>query len=380
MRICYLADGRSMHFHRWLKYFAGCGHEMSFISYQPINGENINQIERSGASYIGAIGPFHVKKFWKTLHSLRWLKSACKEREIDILHCHFLSFNAWYAALSGFHPLVITIMGGGDVCGPDWKPQGALAPVLSPFSLRQADLITSWSPLMGEVVKRWCRSQTPVEVTHGGVDFQKFYRGEKPDYLRKRLNLPADAKVIFSPRLMRPLSNIHQIALAAVNIRYKEPKAHFIFAYPASTIDAEYRNIVEAIIRRGGISECVRFVDVIPHDEMADYYRLADVTVSIPETDGTPMTVLESMACGTPAVVGDIPDYDIHYIESDKTVLSVRPQDTTGLAEAILRLLEDSALAKRLVAEAGYRVRMTGSYEAQMSRMEKLYLSLVNDA
>jgi glycosyltransferase involved in cell wall biosynthesis len=369
-----------MHFHRWLKYFAGRGHEMSFISHQPINDEHINQIERSGASYIGAIGPFHVKKFWKTLRSLRWLKNACKERGIDILHCHFFSFNAWYAALSGFHPLVITIMGGGDVCGPDWKPQGALAPVLSPYSLRQADLITSWSPLMGEVVKRWCRSQTPVEVTHGGVDFQKFYQAEKPDYLRKRLSLPADAKVIFSPRLMRPLSNIDRIALAAVNTCYKEPKAYFIFAYPASTIDSEYRNIVEGIIRRGGISERVRFVDVIPHDEMADYYRLADVTVSIPDTDGTPMTVLESMACGTPAVVGDIPDYDLHYIESDKTVLSVRPQDTTGLAEAILRLLEDSDLAKRLVAEAGNRVRMTGGYEAQMSRMEKLYLSLVNDA
>src|SRR6266545_1490571 len=125
MRICYLADGRSAHFHRWLKYFAGRGYEMSFISYQPINDERVKQIEQSGASYIGAVGPFHVKKFWKTLHSLWWLKKACRESKIDILHCHFLSFNAWYAALSGFHPLVITIMGGGDVCGPDWKPQGA---------------------------------------------------------------------------------------------------------------------------------------------------------------------------------------------------------------------------------------------------------------
>jgi glycosyltransferase involved in cell wall biosynthesis len=369
-----------MHFHRWLKYFAGCGHEMYFISYQPTNSEYVKQIELSGASYIGEIGPFHVKKFWKTLQSLWWLKDVCKKREIDVLHCHFLSSNAWYAALSGFHPLVITIMGGGDVCGPDWKPRGGLAPNLTPYSLRQADLITSWSPLMVEVIKPWCKQRTSIKVVHGGIDFRVFYQAEKPDYLRKRLNLPAGAKVIFSPRLMRPLSNIHQIALAAVNVCDREPNAYFIFAYTTSTIDTEYKGRVEAIIRQGGIAGRVRFVEAIPHGEMADHYRLADVTVSIPETDGTPMTVLESMACGTPVVVSDIPDYDPHYIESGKTVLSVGPQDTTGLAEAILRLLEDPDLAKRLAADAGNRVRMTGSYEAQMARMEKFYLSLVNDA
>ena len=99
----------------------------------------------------------------------------------------------------------------------------------------------------------------------------------------------------------------------------------------------------------------------------------------IPETDGTPMTVLESMACGTPVVVSDIPDYDPHYIEPGETVLSARPQDTAGLAQAILRLLDDSDLVGRLAAEAWNRVRMIGGYEAQMSRMEELYISLANN-
>src|SRR5262249_30157025 len=146
------------------------------------------------------------------------------------------------------------IMGGGDVCGPEWKPQGALAPALTPYSLRQADLITSWSPLMAEIVRPWCRNRTPIEVVHGGIDFRLFYQTEKPNYLRERLSVPSEAKVIFSPRLMRPLSNIHQIAHAAVNICDKEPNAYFIFAYPTSTIDAEYKNKVEAIIREGGIT------------------------------------------------------------------------------------------------------------------------------
>jgi hypothetical protein len=59
--------------------------------------------------------------------------------------------------------------------------------------------------------------------------------------------------------------------------------------------------------------------------------------------------------------------------------LSAGPQDSAGLARAILRLLDDSDLAGRLATEAWNRVRMTGGYESQMSRMEKLYLSLAKN-
>jgi glycosyltransferase involved in cell wall biosynthesis len=369
-----------MHFHRWLKYFAGCGHEMYFISYLPVNREYVKQIELSGASYIGEIGPFHIKKFWKTLRSLWWLKDVCGDRGIDVLHCHFLGFNAWYAALSGFHPLVVTIM-GGDVRGKDWKPGGDLRERwLTPFALRNADLITCWSTQLMQVARRYCRPEKRVEVIHGGVDLNRFNPGDRPQYLLERWNLPQNARVALSPRLMRPLYNLDKIAIAAAEVCKKNPYAYFLFAHLNMAKDESYEAKVHDLVRERGAPDRVRFIGPIPHDEMADHYRLADVTVSIPETDGTPMTVLESMACGTPVVVSDIPDYDHHYIESGKTVLSVRPQDTSGLAEAILRLLGDSDLAKRLAAEAGSRVRMTGSYEAQMSRMERLYLSLVNDA
>jgi glycosyltransferase involved in cell wall biosynthesis len=363
-----------------MKYFAGCGHEMSFISYQPVGEDHIRQIEQSGARYIGELGPFHVKKFWKTLRSLQWLKEVCRERKIDVLHCHFLSSNTWYAALSKVHPLVITIMGGGDVCGPDWKPRGGLAPVLAPYALRRADLITSWSPLMGQVIKPWLREETPVKVIHGGIDFRVFYPSDKPVYLRERLGLPSDAKVVFSPRLMRPLSGIHQIAQAAVKICKESPNAYFVFAYPTSTIDLAYKAKIEEIFTAGGISHRVRMIGAIPHHEMADHYRLADVTVSIPETDGTPMTVLESMACGTPVVVSAIPDYDPQYIESGKTVLAVNRHDAGDLAVAIQRMLADPVLVGQLSREAESRVRSVGSYEAQMGRMEKLYLNLSNNA
>lgn len=376
MRICYIADGRSIHFHRWLKFFAEAGHEMSFISYQPVEDAHVEKIERSGAAYLGAVGQFHLKRFWHTARDLRWLRRTLRRNSVDVVHCHFLGVNTWYAALSGFRPLAITVMGGGDVCGPGWRPQGRRERLLTPLALRRADLVTSWSPLMAEVVRPFCREETPVEVVIGGVMLEVFHPGPRPAYLRERWGIPETARVVFSPRLMRPLSNIHQIAEAAARVCAEDPDAYFLFAYPTYTSDAEYEARVREIIAAGAAAGRARFIGAIPHQEMADHYRLADVTVSIPGTDGTPMSALESMACGTPVVVGDIPDYDPFYFENGRTVLSVNVGDSNALAGALLRLLRDEELARGLAAEARGRVETRGSYEAQMSRMNQLYLGL----
>ncbi|HKG79788.1 MAG TPA: glycosyltransferase family 4 protein, partial [Pyrinomonadaceae bacterium] len=146
-----------------------------------------------------------------------------------------------------------------------------------------------------------------------------------------------------------------------------------VFAVLPEAREESYEAQVRDIFSRGAASDRVRFVGAIPHDEMADYYRLADVTVSIPSSDGTPMSVLESMACGTPVLVSRIPNYDSYYIEEEKTVLMADQKDSAAVATALIRLLQDSSLAQSIAAEAERRVRSTGSYESQMARMSELY-------
>lgn len=377
MRICYLADGRYIHTRRWMSFFKKQGHEMHLVSFAPMEPEHLRAVEEVGAIYHGQIGGFHLKRFWLTARDLRWLMRFLRRERIEVLHCHFLGANAWYAALSGFHPLVITVMGGGDVCGPDWRPRGARERLLTPLALRRADLVTSWSKVMAEVVRPYCREGTPVEVIHGGVDLARFRPGPKPERLREKWRLPPDAKLVFSPRLMRPLSNIAQIAAAAGRVREGYGQAYFLFAAPGEERDESYEAEVRRALRESGAENNARFIGPIPHNEMADHYRLADVTVSIPTTDGTPMTVLESMACGTPAVVGDIPDYDAYYFEPGETALTADVNDPRAVANAVLRLLRETELARRLSEEARRRVEAEGSYEAQMSRMEQLYQALL---
>ena len=377
MRICYLADGRYIHAHRWLKYFSDRGHEMSLISFAPIEKQHVQAIENAGARYLGELEPFHLKRGWRTLAQIRDLRQLFRREKIDIVHSHFLSANAWYAAVSGFHPAVITIM-GGDILGEGWRPGNDIRERwLTPFALRNADLITCWSHKLIAIVKRYSRPGVLVEVVHGGVDTSHFCPGPKPDNLRSELRIPTDAKVILSPRLMRPLYNLDKIALAADRVWQSIPDAYFLFAVLPVATDVAYERRVREILSSDK-EDRVRYLEAIPHNLMVDYYRLADVTISVPSSDGTPMSVLESLASGTAVVVSDIPNYDSDYIEADKTVLTAKTDDPNSIASALVRLLKDQTFAAKLAAEGRSRIEAKGSYEAQMFKMEQLYKTLLS--
>lgn len=379
MRICYLADGRYIHTHRWIQYFSNQGHETFLFSFEPITPAHMDSIEKAGGKFIGELSPFYLKRWWRTAAQLWRLRRFLREKKIDVLHSHFVGANTWYGALSRFHPNVITVM-GGDILGEEWKPGSDIRErCLTPFALRNADLITCWSNKLIKIVRQYSGPDVPIEVVHGGVNLERFsFDGSKPQYLLDRLNLPRDARVILSPRLMRSLYNLDKIAAAADAICAAVPQAYFVFAVlPVSTVE-EYEAKVREILARGAARDRVRFVGAISHDEMPDFYRLADITVSIPSSDGTPMSVLESMACGTPVLVSRIPNYDAHYIEDQRTVMMVDQRYSGAVAAGVVNLLQDRSLAGRLAAEAKRRVTASASYESQMAKMAQLYEGLLN--
>ena len=374
MRICYFADGRYIHAERWMKYFIDKGHEMHLISFAEVSGERAQELANSGIRYHGAVGNFHLKRFWLTLKDLKFVRSVFRNEKIEILHSHFLGPNTWYAALSGFHPHIITVM-GGDVTGPAWSPSANVQEKwLTPYALRNADALTAWSGFLARRVKPFVRDGVEIETIHGGVELERFVNAQASSTeLRERLRISESGRVVFSPRLIRRLYNIDVIAQAAGLICAEQPETYFVMALPETILDDEYVAQVKEIFSSGPAKDYIRFVPTIGHEQMPDYFFLADVTISIPSTDGTPMSVLESMACGTPTVIGDLPDYDKEYFEHGKTTLMVDVKNPRSVADAVLRLLKEDETATAIAGEARRRVLETGGYEFQMSKMGEIY-------
>ncbi len=109
-----------------------------------------------------------------------------------------------------------------------------------------------------------------------------------------------------------------------------------------------------AIIERAGqvgLADEVRFVGFVPEAEIPLWYNAADLFVYLSEYEGFGLPPLEALACGTPVVASNRPS--LPEVVGEAGVL-VDPTDTGAIADAMQRVLDDTALRSRL-ADAGPR-------------------------
>jgi glycosyltransferase involved in cell wall biosynthesis len=117
----------------------------------------------------------------------------------------------------------------------------------------------------------------------------------------------------------------------------------------------------------------VTFTGILP--DVANEYAGFDVFVLPSTHEGMPIALLEAMAMGVPVVGTRVPGIT-ELIEHERTGLCVPHGDPKALADAVLRLLADDALAGRLSIAARERVRHGYTRDAAARRIEELYADL----
>jgi glycosyltransferase involved in cell wall biosynthesis len=154
----------------------------------------------------------------------------------------------------------------------------------------------------------------------------------------------------------------------------KQPKAVLlIMEYRA---DPTYRAEIVERIAALGLSERVRFIGEASHSEMPMFYSLADLTISVPSSDGLPQSLLESMACGTPNILSKLPRYQ-EFVQHRESAYFVDPTPES-VAAGVLELLENPALRKSIAKVALSIVQREGDLDEQAARVESRYFSLAN--
>lgn len=376
LRILGLVDLRCIHIPKWANYFAERGHHVQLVSFAPFSAARVETLHPSIRVETWTIPTVHLKRFWITLRTIRRLRQLATQSRPDVINAHFLGHAAWYAALSAVRPLVVTVM-GGDIMGGQFLPTSRRERYLTPFTLRRADLAVCWSQSLLQVVSPMLRPGADADVVVGGVDRNRFSPGSAPE-LRESLDLNAKDFVVLSPRIFRPLYNIETIVRAFAVVVDRLPRARLLLVKHHASQHPAYTRMIEALLDRLDLRPAVRLLDEIPNALMPLYYRAANCTVSIPDTDGTPMTALESMACGTPVVIQDIPDYDPQIFIDKETVIRVPVRQPAALAGALLRLAHDADLRERLWRQGPSVTARHADYHSEMARLERLYRTLIH--
>jgi hypothetical protein len=112
-------------------------------------------------------------------------------------------------------------------------------------------------------------------------------------------------EVVLSARNFTPLYNQESVVRAFALLHARRPSAFLLMKSYGG--DPDYLATIRNLIAQLGLGPHVRILDNMPYEQMPDLYRTADVTLSIPHSDATPMALLEAMASGSTCVVGDLP-------------------------------------------------------------------------
>jgi glycosyltransferase involved in cell wall biosynthesis len=188
----------------------------------------------------------------------------------------------------------------------------------------------------------------------------------------KLLGILKPDKVVIYPRRLRPGSVCTQQFFESIPLILRE-QPNTLFICPG----LEGNSTVNRWISRLGIQKAVRLLPELHHVQMANLFRLAQVTVSPSIHDGTPNTLLEAMACGCFPVAGDIESLR-EWITDNENGLLCDPTNPEALAEAIIRGLEDVELQAKA---RKHNLRLIGAradYDKVMARAEKFYQQVID--
>lgn len=306
------------------------------------------------------------------VHTVFELNRLIEEINPDILHGHYLTLWCWWGAFTGFQPYVTTAW-GSDVF---LDSQNDFHRRFTNFCLKESPLVTADSRDLLQATGKLRGDKDGLEYIPFGIDMDFFRPGCDVTALAKKLEV-LGKKVVLSPRQFKPPSNIDIIIRSIPEVVARVPNTVFLLKTYLSdgSSFSEYRLSLQELVRKMQVQDHVRFIEDIDFAEMPLLYNLADVMVTLRDTDGSACSMLECMACKTPVVASDIESMR-EWITDGENGRLVDRHSPDAVASAIVELLLDKEKKGKFVNASYQQVRERADYRKNWTDVETLYYQL----
>jgi glycosyltransferase involved in cell wall biosynthesis len=260
--------------------------------------------------------------------------------------------------------------------------------------LRKADLILGCSRyITGKIRQSFPSLAGRCQTLYNGVDLATFINDPEKD--EKRLEL----KQLLFVSKVSPEKGLHVLVEAFKKVVQKNPCVRLeivgsLNAWPMRLFiwlseDSKVQKLA-SFHRKGSlsyldhlkhklvslnISNNVTFHGRMQHEQVVKFYQAADVFVLPSFTEAFNMDIIEAMACQVPVVatkVGGNPEI----VEDGKTGLLVESGDSRALANAILELLSNEDLRRKMGKIGRKRVESL-SWDSIVTNLLRLYKDMV---
>jgi len=387
MRLLFVTDARSPISQNWMRFFANRGHEvfiaatfqsaeMDFpvqrMEFTPVAFSSAKkQSSRPGSASSRTLGLRTLVRQWfgplTIPRSAKKLRTLIREVQPDIVHAMRVPYEgmltAWALRDIARPPRFIV-----SIWGNDFTLHAPSAPLMGWFTrltMSKADALHADVERDVRLAREWGLSEdkaTLVAPGNGGIRGDVFYR---PRELVKN-------PVIINPRGIRPYVRNDVFFKSIPLVLAKRSDARFL----CTGMQGEAQ--VMEWIRELEIGHAVELLPLIPHAEMGEVFRGAQIVVSPAVHDGTPNSLIEGMACGCFPVAGDLESIR-EWITNGQNGLLVNPNDPQSIADAILLGLEREDLRRDAAGLNTNMISARAEYGANMQRVSELYEGLMKE-
>lgn len=370
LRLLHIGNGRAFKIRAILEGLLARGHEIHMVPIPP------------GQGGFEGVTNHHLDDSWapgraRVIHRFWALRSLVRRLQPDIVHAHNAWGPGWYGAATGWHPFVIHAY-GGDLLAEQYSGRPAIQRHLTSWACRAADRIIVTGRHMISASSALGIDPQRIVLLPRGVDLTRYRPGLDVTRLRSELGLSGQGPIILSPRYQvdEDLYNLDIVVDAFADVLKSLPDAVCLQMYDPDRVRGIER--LRGLSASRGLGDSYRLIPGVSNSSMPLYYNLADVAVSVPSSDGFPVTILEASACGCPLIVSDLPYCTEWFVQRENGVI-VGLRDKEALASAIIEVCTTPQLRQRLASAGRRKAEATASYERCMDDLEALYMKLLGN-
>ncbi len=298
---------------------------------------------------------------WRTTGRLRAAIRRWKPQLVHVQQANSVAWHARRAAVGSGIPTVLSCWGSDVLLTPG---RNRLLHSLVRSNLRSASAWTGDSRDLLRAARTVAGEERPASRVLFGLD-----------------NLPPAPDVagrprrILSCRLHKPLYRIDGILRAFAALHRRGDTNGWILEVAASGTDTP---ALKALAAELDLGDSVEFTGFLAHDELLAHYAQARVFVSVPTSDGTPVSLLEAMAYGCLPVLSALPANGEWVVDGLNGLLVEQPDQ---LADALLTAMQWSEVPERYAETARLNHRLIqeqAGFSANLSVLADLYRQLLS--
>lgn len=363
IKVLLLADQNSPHTIKWAKSLNENGIDILLLGLNKLLVEDYKGTSIRTISLNETITREEgsLKKI-KYLKALPVLKRAIKEFKPNIVHAHYASSYGLIAALSNFHPIVVSIWGSDVFSFPN---KSILHKMIIKYVLNKADIITSTSEVMAKEATKYTNKN--IKVIPFGVDLEVF----KP--MKVNSLFSENDIVIGTVKTLEEKYGIEYLIRAFKILVDKYPDLPLkLLIVGGGSLEEELKNLVKQL----SIDERTLFTGKVPFSEVPKYHNMITISVSVSDSESFGVSVVESMACEKPVVVsnvGGLPEV----VEENITGFIVPPKNIQETAKAIEKLILNKQLREQMGKSGRERVKKLFDWKKNVKQMMELYQEIL---